>query len=120
MLASSRANLRFHSSDVSALESFARGFTPLVLNPVVARSGVEVIYRITGPHEGDYQLVELRRGAPTAMLSFCADEPIRRNSVAWTRADRTGRWRACGPVFSPTRRASPVDDLLAGGVQARR
>ncbi len=41
-----------------------RGFSPIALNPVVTRSGVEVIYRITGPHEGDYQIVELQSWRP--------------------------------------------------------
>ena len=41
-----------------------RGFSPLVLSPVVTTSGVEVVYRIIGPHEGDYQLVEIQSWRP--------------------------------------------------------
>jgi len=43
-----------------------RGFSSLVLSPVVTQDGVEIIYRVIGPHEGDYQLVELQSWRPYA------------------------------------------------------
>ena len=44
----------------------ARGYSPLVLDPHVARNGTEIVYRLTGPHAGDYQLVELQSWRPYA------------------------------------------------------
>lgn len=41
-----------------------KGFNPNVLNPVVTRNGIEIVYRIAGPHAGDYQLVELQSWRP--------------------------------------------------------
>jgi hypothetical protein len=43
-----------------------KGFSPNVLSPSVARNGIEIIYRISGPHAGDYQLVELQSWRPYA------------------------------------------------------
>ena len=43
-----------------------RGFSPLALSPLVTVNGVEILYRLTGPHEGDYQLVELQSWRPYA------------------------------------------------------
>jgi hypothetical protein len=49
---------------VDPLDGQAKGYSPLVLDPVVTRSGVEIVYRLTGPHAGDYQLVELQSWRP--------------------------------------------------------
>jgi hypothetical protein len=59
-------------------EGNARGFSPLALDPRVTRNGVEIIYRVTGPHEGDYQLVELQSWRPygyTLVLRRRSDTP---------------------------------------------
>jgi hypothetical protein len=42
----------------------AKGFNPNVLDPVVTRNGVEIVYRLSGPHAGDYQLVGLESWRP--------------------------------------------------------
>jgi hypothetical protein len=42
-----------------ASDGITGGFSPADLNPVVTRNGIEILYRIAGPHAGDYQLVEL-------------------------------------------------------------
>ena len=55
-----------------------RGYSPLALDPRVTRNGVEIIYRLTGPHEGDYQLVELQSWRPysyTLVLRRRSDSP---------------------------------------------
>lgn len=40
------------------------GYTPTQLRPVVTSDNVEVIYVITGPHSGEYDLIDLRTYRP--------------------------------------------------------
>ena len=49
---------------VDPRDGLAKGFNPNVLDPVVTRNGVEIVYRLAGPHAGDYQLIELQSWRP--------------------------------------------------------
>ena len=44
----------------------SRGYSPLVLDPVITQNGVDILYRIAGPHAGDYRLIALESWRPYA------------------------------------------------------